>query len=96
MGTPSASAPRTGRIIPDEAGLPVGCIDGVQQRRVGFDRREIRNDFYCVAGSVLGSDATAPGAVSQLLLYRVPDAAERRQMIRRMRALAVAGGMAMR
>lgn len=71
-------------------------IDGVSQSGVSFNRREIGNDRYSMTGAGWGSDGTAPGTVSQSLLHRVPDAAEQRRMIRRLRALAAGGGMATR
>lgn len=64
----------------------------VRQSGVGFDRREIRDDLYCMAVPVTGADGEALGAVSLSLLGRVPDLAEQRRIIRQLRGVATGGG----
>lgn len=71
-------------------------IEDVRVRGIGFDRREIKDDLYCMAVPVVGEDGAVLGAVSLSLLGRVPEVAEQRRIVRQLRTLAAGGGGAMR
>jgi len=62
-------------------------IEAVRTTGVGYDRREIREDLYCIAVPVRSEDSRVVGAISLSMVGYVPNPEERRRIVRKLRAI---------
>ncbi len=77
----------TERTITDPAALRVE-VDTVRAAGIAFDRREIREDLFCIGIPVTGRDGTIVGGISISLLDQIPDAATIRRLRRELEGIA--------
>ena len=70
-------------------------IEAVRKSGVGFDRREIREDLFCIAVPVHDDQARTVGGISISLLDQIPDAATIRRLHRELDSIVAAAQKAL-